>query len=112
MLRSIIISPDAELAERLEAALTLTGEVSVNRVLDRYPPAIDLVRTLRAHAPDVLFLNFESLDKAQEIMSYVDKQSDGLQIIAIHRTCDSQILRETMRLGVREFLADPFERSC
>ena len=28
--------------------------------------------------------------------------NQGGQIIAIHRTCDSQILRETMRLGVRE----------
>ncbi len=111
MLRSIIISPDVELAEHLETALTLTGEVSVNRVLDRYPAAIDLVRTLRAHAPDVLFLNFESLDKAQEITTFVDKQADGSQIIAIHRTCEAQILRETMRLGVREFLSYPFERS-
>jgi pilus assembly protein CpaE len=111
LLRSIIISPDVELAEKLEAAATLTGEVSVNRVLDRYPPAIDLVRTLRAHAPDVLFLNFETLGKAQEIMSFVEKHAEGLQIIAIHRTCDAQILRETMRLGVREFLAFPFERA-
>lgn len=111
MLRSIIISPDAELAERLEAAATLTGEISVNRVLDRYPTTIDLVRTLRAHAPDVLFLNFESLEKAQEIITFAEKQSEGIQIIAIHRTCDAQILRETMRLGVREFLSDPFERS-
>lgn len=111
MLRSIIISPDVELAEHLETALTLTGEVAVNRVLDRYPAAIDLVRTLRAHAPDVLFLNFESLEKAQEVVAFVDKQADGLQIIAIHRTCEAQILRETMRLGVREFLSNPFERS-
>lgn len=111
MLRSIIISPDVELAEHLEAAATLTGEISVNRVLDRYPAAIDLVRTLRAHAPDVLFLSFESLDKAQEIMAFVEKQAEGLQIIAIHRTVDAQILRETMRLGVREFLAFPFERA-
>ena len=110
MLRSIIISPDVELAERLEAAATLTGEVSINRVLDRYPPAIDLVRTLRAHAPDIMFLNFESLEKAQEVISFVEKQSEGIQIIAVHRTCDAQILRETMRLGIREFLAYPFER--
>jgi pilus assembly protein CpaE len=111
LLRSIIISPDVDLAERLEVAATLTGEVSVNRVLDRYPTAIDLVRTLRAHAPEILFLNFESLEKAQEIMSFVEKQADGVQIIAVHRTCDAQILRETMRLGVREFLSDPFERN-
>lgn len=112
MLRSIIISPDVELAERLEAAATLTGEISVNRVLDRYPTAIELVRTLRAHAPDVLFLNFESLDKAQEVVSFVEKQAEGMQIIAIHRTCDAQILRETMRVGVREFLSDPFDRAA
>jgi pilus assembly protein CpaE len=111
LLRSIIISPDAELAARLEAALTRTGEVSVNRVLDRYPVAIDLVRTIRAHAPEVLFLNFESLEKAQELVAFAEKQWEGLQIIAIHRTCDAKLLRETMRVGVREFLADPFERS-
>ncbi len=111
MLRSIIISPDAQLAERLESAATLTGEISVNRVLDRYPTAIDLVRAIRAHAPDVLFLNFESLEKAQEVISFVEKQADGIQIIAIHRSCDASILRETMRLGVREFLSDPFERA-
>lgn len=110
MLRSVIISPDVEMSERLEAALTLTGEVAVNRVLERYPPVIDLVRTLRAHAPDVLFLNFESLEKAQEIVAFVEKHAEGLQIIAIHRTCDAQILRETMRLGLREFLSYPFER--
>jgi pilus assembly protein CpaE len=111
LLRSIIISPDVELALRLESAATRTGEISVNRVLDSYPSAIDLVRSLRAHAPDVLFLSFEVLDKAQEIVGFVEKQSDGLQIIAIHRTCDSKILRESMRLGVREFLSDPFERA-
>jgi len=111
LLRSIIISADAELAERLEAAATLTGEISVNRVLDRYPTVIDLVRTLRAHAPDILFLNFESFEKAQEVVSFVEKQADGVQVIGFHRRCDAKILRETMRLGVREFLSDPFERA-
>jgi pilus assembly protein CpaE len=111
LLRSIIISPDAELSERLEAAATLSGEVSVNRVLDHYPTAIDLVRSIRAHAPDILFLNFESLERAQDVVSFVEKQGDGVQIIAIHRICDAKILRETMRVGVREFLSDPFERS-
>ncbi|HVO97518.1 MAG TPA: AAA family ATPase [Bryobacteraceae bacterium] len=111
MLRSIIISPDTELSERLEAAITLSGEASVNRVLENYPPAIDLVRTLRAHAPDILFLNFESLEKAQEIVSFVEKDADGLQIIAFHRSCDAKILRESMRMGIREFISDPIDRA-
>jgi pilus assembly protein CpaE len=111
LLKSIIISPDDELALRLEAAAKKTGEVSVGRIWNAYPSAIDLVRSLRAHAPDVLFLSFESLEKAQGIVGLVEKEADGLQIIAIHRTCDAKLLRETMRLGVREFLADPFERA-
>jgi pilus assembly protein CpaE len=111
LLRSIIISPDVELAERLESATRLSGVVSVSRVLDHYPAAIELVRTLRAHAPEIVFLSFASLEKAQEVIGYAEENANGLQIVAIHHTCDAKILRESMRLGVREFLADPFERS-
>ena len=39
LLRSIIISPDVELAERLEAAVTLTGEVSVAINPKNFPSA-------------------------------------------------------------------------
>ena len=55
MLRSIIISPDAEMAQRLIAALEATGKVEVTRTLTRYPTAIELVRSLRALAPEILF---------------------------------------------------------
>ena len=88
MLRSIIISPDVELALRLETAATLTGEVSVNRVLDSYPAAIDLVRSLRAHAPDILFLNFESLEKAQEA---IDHGVDSIVIDGAAHTFEENI---------------------
>ena len=39
----------------------------------------------------------------QEVLS-------GIQIIAIHRTTEPQLLLDVMRLGIREFLAYPFER--
>ena len=110
MLRSIIICPDQELAQRLEAALGATGEVAAGRTLNRYPNAIDLVRTLRAHAPDVVFLSFEAVEKAHEVVKFLHTESEGLQVVAIHRDCDAKLLRETMRAGVREFLAPPFER--
>ncbi len=109
MLRSIIICPDAELSSRLEAALNATGEVVVGRVLNRYPNAIDLVRTLRAHAPEAVFLSFEILDKAQEVVKFLEAEAEGIQIVAIHHQIEAQLLRETMRVGVREFLVDPFE---
>ncbi len=109
MLRAIVICPDQELSERLEASLQATGEVSVQRVLDRYPIAVDLVRALRAHAPEVVFLSFEQVDKAQEVAKFLETEADGIQIVAIHRHLDAGLLRETMRIGVREFLTDPFD---
>ncbi len=77
MLRSIIISPDQEMAQRLESALAATGEVTVGRILNRYPSAVDLVRTLRAHAPDAVFLSFEAVEKAQEVVKFLETEAPG-----------------------------------
>ncbi len=110
MLRSIVICPNQEMAARLEAAVTATDEVTVGRTLNRYPNGIDLVRTLRAHSPDVVFLSFESLPKAQEVVKFLEAEAEGIQVIAILSRVDADLLRETMRMGVRDFLAEPFER--
>jgi pilus assembly protein CpaE len=110
VLRSIIICPDQEMANRLQQAVEATGEVLVGRSLQRYPNAIDLVRTLRAHAPEAVFLSFENLDKAQEVVHFLESEADGIQIVAVHSEMDPKLLRESMRAGVREFLAHPFDR--
>ncbi|HLH39912.1 MAG TPA: hypothetical protein VKX39_12250 [Bryobacteraceae bacterium] len=112
LLRSIIICPNQEMAARLQSALEATGEVSVGRSLDRYPTAIDLVRTLRAHAPEAVFLSFEILEKAGETVRLLEAEAEGIQIVAVHCEMDPRLLRETMRAGVREFLVDPFERQA
>jgi len=65
MLRGIIICPDADLSERLESLLTEIGIVSVTRTLDRYPNSLELIRFLRAHAPQVIFISTESTTKAR-----------------------------------------------
>src|SRR5579883_1096080 len=109
MLRSIMICPNAELAARLESALAATGCVTNGRILPRYPNGIDLIRTLRAQAPEAIFLSFEDLAKAHEVVRFLENEASGIQIVAIHSKMDAQILRETMRAGVREFLVDPFD---
>jgi len=108
--RSIVICPDEQLAEQLVNAVTPTGEVWINRIIGRYPSAVDLVRTLRAHAPDLVFLAFESGEKAQDIVKLIEAESPGVQIVGMARTCDSSLLRESMRVGIREFLTAPFDR--
>ncbi len=109
-LRSIIICPDPELSSQLEEALAPLGEVAVFRTLSQYPSVPDLMRTLRAHAPDVIFLSFEVVEHAEAVIKYLEKESEDAQIIGIHRASDPNVLRVMMRLGVREFVAYPFDR--
>ncbi len=110
MLRTIIISPDVTIADRLGQTLAEFGEdIKVCRTIEGYPSSLDLSRTLRAHAPEVIFLSFENVPLAVETVKFLENSSAGLQIVAIHRTCDANLLRDTMRAGIREFLTDPFE---
>lgn len=110
MLRGIIICPDVDLAERLDALLNDIGIVSITRTLDRYPNSLELVRFLRAHAPQVIFVSTESTTKAMEVAHEVEKNTPGVQIVAVSRFCDPQILLEVMRAGIREFASLPFDR--
>ncbi len=112
MLRGIIICPDVDLNERLEAILTEIGIVSVTRTLDRYPSSLELLRFLRAHAPQVIFVSTESTPKAMEIAREVEKNTPGVQIVAVSRFVDPQILLEVMRAGIREFASLPFDRQA
>lgn len=109
MLRSIIVCPDPEMSGQLEETLLSLGDITVCRTLTHYPTATDLVRALRAHAPDVLFLSFEYLDKAEETIQLLEHESEEAQVIGVHRSADPNILRTMMRLGVREFISFPFE---
>ena len=108
MLRAIIICPDPELSDGLEKILAEVGIAAVTRRLDRYPSAVELSRTLRAQAPQVVFLSIVSLEKAQEVVTAVEGYASGIQIVAMNRACDPQTLLEVMRIGIREFVSMPF----
>ena len=65
MLRSIIICPDAGVVDRLGTTLAdFDGSVQLCRVIDEYQSQLDLLRTLRAHAPELIFLSFENVPQA------------------------------------------------
>ncbi len=110
MLRTIIIGPDAKQAQQLEKAVSaLANEVSVGRVLLNYPDEGELIRTLRSCAPEAIFLSFEKSELAQKIVERVMQEVEGIQFVAYHKVCDAATLREIMRAGVRELVAEPFE---
>jgi pilus assembly protein CpaE len=109
MLRGIIICPDVDLHDRLQAVLADVGYTNVTRSLDHYPNSLELLRFVRAHAPQVVFLSIDSMQKATEVVREVEKHAAGTQIVAISRVCDPQILLDLMRVGVREFASLPFD---
>ena len=109
MYRSVIVGPDRELTSRLAIALESTGYAAVNRTIDGYPSLTDLLRTLRACAAEILFLNFADIDRAREITKTMEAELSHLQIVAVHSVASPEALRETMRLGIRESLWEPFD---
>lgn len=109
MLRAVIISPDKDLADRLENVLYEVGRVGIVRRLDRHPAEADLARFLRVHAPEVVFLGVDSVVAAQEMVAAIESYVPGLQVVAVSRVCDPKVLLELMRCGVREFLSSPFD---
>jgi len=110
MLRGIIICPDEALAAKLVNAAEATGEASIARILNCYPTGTDLSRAVRTDAPEVVFLSFEHLEYAREVVRFLEVEAEGVQIIGIGPQMDPKLLREAMHLGVREFLVEPFSR--
>jgi pilus assembly protein CpaE len=111
LFRCVIVGPGPELCARLQAALEATGHVEVARAIDQYPTAIDLVRALRAQAAEILFISFESPEKALKTVELLEAEASHVQVVAFDRRMDLAVVRESMRIGIREFLVDPFERS-
>jgi len=109
MLRGLIICPDADVTARLESALEDLGLVSVTRVLEHYPNSLELMRFVRAHAPHVIFLSTESMQRATELVREIDQRVPGIQTVAVSRVCDPQLLLECMRVGIREFASLPID---
>jgi pilus assembly protein CpaE len=109
MLRGIIISPDEGLAEELQDLLSQVSAIGIVRWVDRYPNAIDLGRTLRAHSPQVVFLALHDLEAAFETASQIEATVPGMQIVTFGTKTDPQALIALMRVGIREYLASPFQ---
>lgn len=112
MRRGIIICPDEDLGRRLQKALEEAGSVGIARLLDHYPTEAELTRSIRAHAPNVLFVSVESMSEVADLAKLVESNSPGVQIVAISRSCEPQLLLEAMRIGIREFVPLPFHRQA
>jgi len=109
MLRGIVICRDQQLSAHLKSALDKTQLITTVRVIDHYPNAVDLGRFLRATAADVVFLGMGESATALELAAQIEAQAPGTPIVAVNQASDPETLLATMRAGIREFLAPPFD---
>jgi pilus assembly protein CpaE len=107
MLRAILISPNGTLSGQLNEALAATGQVGVVRSLDRYPADHDLARIIRAHAPQLFFVDAGNLDEALRAAGAIAESAPGSQVVAFDRLCNPPTLLDLMRAGIREFITVP-----
>ncbi len=78
--------------------------------MDGYPEAADLLRSVRANAAEVVFVDFAQVEKALSLVRLLESRAPLVQIVAFGEHADPDVLRQSMRAGVREFLLDPFAR--
>jgi len=112
MLRDVIISPDREMSAALQAKLEHTHRIGIIRKLDGYPADLDLQRFLRATAPEVVFLSMENQQQALVVAAGIEAHVPGLQVVAVGRSVQREVLLETMRAGIREFLGFPLDHEA
>ena len=109
MLRSIIISPDHALVSELKSAISAVGSMGEPRVLDNYAGRVQLSRALRAHAPQIVFISTDSVQRAISIAEQLEQILPGIQVVAVGGSSTPDTFMALMRGGIREFLATPFD---
>jgi len=109
MLRSIVVCPNQDLSKKFVEVLEQINTVENRKTMDVYPIPENLLRTMRAQGAAILFLSFEDQEKAAEIAALLETEARHVEVVALHTSMDPEVLRHTMRLGIREFLAEPFE---
>ena len=109
MLRAIIVGGRQELRTQLEMIFQHTGRFESVRSVSEYPEDYELERVLRAHAPQVVFLCVDNLDKASRARELVERTVAGVPVVAFAENASQQVLLELMKMAVREFLPSPFQ---
>lgn len=110
VLRAVLVCPDQGLSKTFQDAVRAAGAADIVRILDSYPDPTEFGRALLAHAPEVVFVSIESLGDALALAREVDRILPGAQTVAVGIVCESAVLLECMRAGIREFATAPFDR--
>ena len=111
MIRGLLIAPTAELGAKLRARMTNSGRIVLVKSFDRYPPWEELAGAIRAHDPQVVFIDISADPSAIRVTGEMQVRWPAVSFVAYDENADATRLVECLRAGIREFLSSPFLES-
>jgi pilus assembly protein CpaE len=107
-LRVILVIPDPVLNQDLVTALAAFPEIEIVRQVTSYPKPDDLLRIIRAHSPDCVWISAEDFAQFKALAATIDQRMPGLQVITLAHAADPlELIPKLMHLGVRQLLTSP-----
>ncbi len=108
MLSALVIGPEDNLMREFLDKAAWIRDLRICCHVSRYPPPADLLNLLQQHEPDVGIVSLADYDRASRTISRI-LSGHTMPIVAVHVSCESQVLLELMQLGVRELWFPPFD---
>ena len=108
MVRICVICPDSDIRGQLIQELTAIEGVFVARTYEYYPYEAELLEFLKADAVDLFIVSIEKMERALEVIQFLDLQPSRVPVVSANRTYEEQSLVTLMRAGVRHILTAPF----
>lgn len=111
-LRIFVISDEPELTRNISQACELHSNVTIVRTFDYLPEFGEVSQLANIECPNVAIISVTSLPKAGELAEELRRSVPGIQLVAMHWSCEPSLLLQVMRLGFPEFLSAPFTRQA
>lgn len=109
MIRTAIICPDSDLRQGIEKSLAEVRSLFVTRRLSHYPDEAELTRFFQASGSELVFLSMEAPERALDLAILTASVADNIQIVALTRQRNEELLLSLMKAGVRHVLTAPFD---
>jgi pilus assembly protein CpaE len=111
MIRTAIVCPDSDLRQGIEKILAEVRSLFVTRRLSHYPDGAELTRFFQASGAELVFLSMEAPERALDLAILTASVADNIQIVALTRQRNEELLLSLMKAGVRHVLTAPFDEA-
>jgi Flp pilus assembly CpaE family ATPase len=105
-LKAALITESPEVMESVRGVSERTRRCGIVRWIDRHLPEGELRAAIYACAPEVVFVDVDSLSAGVVTVKALQSGFSDLQVVAVISTCNRHLILELMTAGVREVISN------